>query len=112
MAFESRLPSNWCNRVGSPKIGTSSPGSNVSTMPATVAEVWMAWTASSARRCRSKVDEGDPEPATGAGIGQEVLGDGLELFGVALNGLEHPDLALGQVHGGRRGAVPRSPGWR
>ena len=39
MALERRLPSSWCRRVGSPKIGTSSPGSMVSTTPATVADV-------------------------------------------------------------------------
>ena len=68
MALDRRLPSSWCRRVGSPKTGTSSPGSMVSPMPATVAEVWMAWTASSARRFRSSSVKAtrSPRPAPGS----------------------------------------------
>ena len=34
---------------------------------------------------------------TGAGVGQQVLGHSLELFGVAVDGVQHAHLALGEL---------------
>ena len=87
MALDRRLPSSWCRRVGSPKIGDLGARldgqhdaghrgrglDGVHRLFGQVVEV--------------QLGEGDPQPAPGAGVGQEVLGHPLELLGVALDGL-------------------------
>ena len=83
--------------MGSPKIGTSSPGSMRQNDPR------------HRRRCLDGVHrlfgepvevelgERHPQPAARAGVGQEVLGDPLELLRVAFDRVEHPHLALGEI---------------
>ena len=89
MALDSRLPSSWCRRVGSPKIGTSSPGSMVSTIPATRGRRLDGVHRLLGQAVQVQLGEGDPQAVTGARVGQEVLGHPLELLGVALDGLQH-----------------------
>ena len=44
-----------------------------------------------------QLGERHPQPATGAGVSEEVLGDPLELLHVALDRLEHAHLALSEL---------------
>ena len=68
MALDSRFPKSWCSRVESPNTGTKGPGFKETLTPAVVADVWAAWTDSSAnwRRSSSLKATRSPWPPPGS----------------------------------------------
>ena len=59
-----------------------------------------------------QLGERDPQPAASARVGQEILGHALELLRVALDGLEHAHLALGQIRLGVEQQFDEAPDGR
>jgi hypothetical protein len=96
MALDSRLPRSWCRRVGSPKTGTSWPGLQEMVTPAVVAEVWHGVHRLFGQTAQVELGEGDPQPVRHRRVGQQVLGHPLQLLRVAIDGLQHAHLLLGE----------------